>query len=54
MIIIMFHKTRALGTKKGAESRREDGVKDKKQVRIALGHAKETEPAKNQGQLQIT
>ena len=49
----MFPKTRALGAKKGAERRRKDGVKDKKQVRIASGHPKKMEPAENRGQLQI-
>ena len=48
----MFRKTRALGAKKGAERRRKDGVKDKKEVRIASGHPKEMKPPKDQSQLQ--
>ncbi|MBW2195039.1 MAG: hypothetical protein JRF37_05520 [Deltaproteobacteria bacterium] len=48
----MFRKTRGLGAKKGAERRKKDGVKDKKQVWIASGHPKKIEPARDRDQLQ--
>jgi len=48
----MFRKTRGLGAKKGAERRKKDGVKDKKQVWIASEHPKKIEPARDRDQLQ--
>jgi len=48
----MFRKARGLGAKKGAERRKKDGVKDKKQVWIASGHPKKIEPARDRDQLQ--